>query len=141
MVDELIEKIEHHNEFGARLFMINDANDKEIIYCYRHAKAFLFPSFIEGFGLPIVESLVHGLPVLASDTPIHREIGRKKITYFKLHDTDSLSSLIRTIEQKGHTLKTPDDSAQNHIISWEESTHMLLNKLIDSQRYKHLENL
>lgn len=33
------------------------------------------PSFAEGFGLPVVEALVHGLPVLCSDIPVFREVG------------------------------------------------------------------
>ncbi|MBI3341819.1 glycosyltransferase [Candidatus Curtissbacteria bacterium] len=41
---------------------------------YGGAQAFVFPSLFEGFGLPIVESLAVGTPVIASDIPAHREI-------------------------------------------------------------------
>ncbi|SMG02884.1 glycosyltransferase family 4 protein [Burkholderia singularis] len=40
----------------------------------QHAKALLFPSFVEGYGMPLVEALAHRIPVIASDLPVFREI-------------------------------------------------------------------
>ncbi len=54
------------------------------------------PSFAEGFGLPIVEALALGTPVIASDLAAHREAGGSYVTY--LHPIDGLGwlSAIRT---------------------------------------------
>jgi glycosyltransferase involved in cell wall biosynthesis len=40
------------------------------------ARALLFPSLVEGYGLPLVEALQVGTPVIASDLPVFREIGQ-----------------------------------------------------------------
>ncbi len=49
-------------------------NDTQLATWLRHAQALLFPSFIEGFGMPLVEALASGLPVIASDQSAFREI-------------------------------------------------------------------
>jgi glycosyltransferase involved in cell wall biosynthesis len=43
----------------------------------RSARALLFPTLVEGFGLPLIEALAAGAPVIASDLPVFHEIGRE----------------------------------------------------------------
>lgn len=50
-------------------------SDSEAARLLRDARALLLPSFAEGFGFPLVEALGQGIPVLASDLPVFREIG------------------------------------------------------------------
>jgi len=59
-----------------RGFVIEKRNcsDAELETYLRHAQALLFPSFAEGYGLPLVEALSLGVPVIASDLPVFREI-------------------------------------------------------------------
>jgi glycosyltransferase involved in cell wall biosynthesis len=59
-----------------------------------NAKAFLFLSKSEGFGRPIVEALLHGAAVIASDIEIFREIGDKYIHYVNINDENCLVNLI-----------------------------------------------
>lgn len=49
--------------------------DREVASLLRGARALLFPSFAEGFGLPLAEALALGVPVIASDLPALREVG------------------------------------------------------------------
>lgn len=49
--------------------------DREVAALLRGARALLFPSFAEGFGLPLAEALALGVPVIASDLPALREVG------------------------------------------------------------------
>ena len=54
------EYILQHPEYGKRLHVFNHVSDSELELLYRNAKALIFPSIIEGFGLPIVEAMNHG---------------------------------------------------------------------------------
>lgn len=124
-VESLMKRMLDHPEYGRRLRHWQDLNDQELTYCYEHSKMLVFPSIIEGFGLPIVEALAHGLPVLASDTPIHREIGQGHIGYFALDRPQDLSGRIAEIERSGvpAELRVPADYRW---LSWHQSSRMLL---------------
>ncbi len=125
----LVKRIERHPQFNRNLFMFNDLTDCELAYCYQHAKAFIFPSHAEGFGLPVVEALQHGLPVMASDIPIHREVGRDFCTYFQQESPDELVELIDRIEQTGQfpAVRQPDQFA---LPDWKSSAREFFAKCL-----------
>lgn len=56
--------------------------DEEIVMLYNMAKFFVHPSHWEGFGLPILEAMACGLPVVCSDIPAFREIADDAAVYF-----------------------------------------------------------
>lgn len=60
MIDEL--------DIRNKVFFIKDAEDSELAALYKHSACFIFPSFAEGFGLPILEAMASGTPVITSNT-------------------------------------------------------------------------
>lgn len=127
--DNLINKIKTHKEYNQKLLMWNNVSDSELNYAYKNTKYLLFPSFVEGFGLPIIESLYHGLPVLASNIPIHKEVGGNQIRYFDITNPDELIQKIVQIENE---LNADNISNEFYWPTWKESTLNLLNTAIDS---------
>lgn len=128
-VDSLFGRINKHEELNKRLFVFNHIDDNSLLYAYKHSKALLFPSHIEGFGLPIVESLQNGLPVLASDIPIHREVGKDYIDYFSLNNTQDLTDKIKSFEATGIPERLIPN-ADFKWIDWKESSDEFLDKLM-----------
>jgi glycosyltransferase involved in cell wall biosynthesis len=127
-VEELLERIRRHPLLNTSLFWIRDASDTDLEYLYQNASALIFASMVEGFGLPIVEAMQRGLPVLCSDLPVFREIADGKARFFSLETIDELTqSILDEMEQYGK-LKQPR-RAPSQWLSWNESTTILLNKV------------
>lgn len=66
----------------------------EIHDLYRQCDLFVFPSYLESFGFPMVEAMASGLPIVASDTPINREICQEAALYFGTFDERDLAEKI-----------------------------------------------
>jgi alpha-1,2-rhamnosyltransferase len=125
----LIERIRKHPQLKRCLFMFNDLSDVELEYCYSHAKTLVFPSFVEGFGLPLVEAMQRGLPAMASDIPVFHEIGGEFISYFDLDQPESLSRQISQFEDSGIF------PAARHLkewswLNWESATRQLVERVV-----------
>ncbi len=67
-------RLREHPEAGRRLTWLTTAGDEQVSALYRRSAALLMASEGEGFGLPIVEAAHAGLPVIARDIPVFREI-------------------------------------------------------------------
>lgn len=70
--------------------------DRALPWLYRQARAFVFPSRYEGFGLPVVEALATGCPTVTADIPALREVGADAID---LVDPDDVGDLVETLHR------------------------------------------
>jgi len=73
---------------------VSESQKEDIL---KNAVAFVFPSFSEGFGIPIVEAGLYNTPIVCADIPIFREISGEKAIYFDPHSTESFAKAIREL--------------------------------------------
>jgi glycosyltransferase involved in cell wall biosynthesis len=83
-----------NNAFGDNVVLAGRASDGEVVSLYRQAAGLVFPSRYEGFGIPPLESMVNGCPVLASDIPPVREVCGDAAYYYGVDDADGLARLM-----------------------------------------------
>ena len=81
-------------------------NDAELTNFLHHAQALVFPSFAEGYGLPLAEALAQGIPVIASDLPSFREISDQVPEYLDPHDEAGWLRLINAYATNESTERT-----------------------------------
>lgn len=77
-------------------------SDEALANYLQHAQALLCPSFIEGYGLPIVEALQYGIPVLVSDIPAFREVAHDVPDYINPIDGKEWLVQIENYTQENH---------------------------------------
>jgi len=71
----------------------------DLLGLYNHADAFVFPSVFEGFGIPILEAMGCGCPVVASRCTSIPEIAEEAVEYFEPTDFDDIASTILRVCQ------------------------------------------
>ncbi len=82
-----------------RFRWLDNISDLELPALYRQATASVAPSFYEGFGMTILESMACGTPVVAASNPAYREVGGSDALYFDPYDVDELAETIVRITQ------------------------------------------
>ena len=104
-------------------------SDDDLLRLYNQAACFIFPSIYEGFGLPPIEAMACGCPVLVSDIPVCREVCTDAALYFNPYDTKSIQDCINHFlnldkKEKADLLA----SAYNNVcrFSWEASAKIIL---------------
>ncbi len=86
---------------GEEVKFLNYVPEDDLPLLYLGARAFVFPSAVEGFGLPVLEALAVGRPVICSDLPALREVAGQAAIFIRPDDEEEWSlSLIRLAEDE-----------------------------------------
>lgn len=82
-----------------RIIYLHNASFTDFPSLYANAKVFVYPSVFEGFGIPILEALNCGVPVIAASTSSLPEVGGSAAIYMEPYNFEQLSEHIKEIEQ------------------------------------------
>lgn len=72
--------------FLGRIHYLGYQSDGKVLALLKNAKALIFPSFYEGFGIPPLEALSCGIPAVVSDIEVMREVFGKSVHYINPYD-------------------------------------------------------
>ena len=95
MMDPFFQQVAAHDEFGRRLFWPQDISDEFLESLYPVCTALIAASHGEGFGLPLIEAAQHGLPLIARDLKVFREVAGDHAYYFRGRSADALAESLR----------------------------------------------
>jgi glycosyltransferase involved in cell wall biosynthesis len=129
MVDKLANQLRQHRELGDHLYWLEDISDEFLTRIYSAAHCLIAASEAEGFGLPLIEAARHGLPIVARDIPIFREVAGAHAMYFSGLDPVALAEVLLQwmhLEKQGQTTQ----SGSIPWLTWKQSTNLLLNILL-----------
>lgn len=97
--------------------------EEDMPYIFNSAKAFVFPTLYEGFGIPVLQAMACQVPVIASDLRVLREVAADSILYFNPYKPDDLTNkLIEIYENKelvDHLVKKANLKIKDY--SWQKT--------------------
>lgn len=92
-----------------RIHITGYVEEQDLPMLYAHAKLFVFPSRYEGFGIPPLEAMASGVPVLCSDLEVLREVLGEKAEYFRSDDRESLKAALSRCLESGHVFPAREE--------------------------------
>jgi glycosyltransferase involved in cell wall biosynthesis len=102
LVQDFMDQLAACNHLGGRIIVVHNATDVELDWLYRKCMLTIFPSFVEGWGLPVGESLAHGKICLCSAMGGIPEVGRGLADYIDPYNACSgLEQLSRYLDDPG----------------------------------------
>jgi glycosyltransferase involved in cell wall biosynthesis len=128
LVSDLMLQLRNCDFLGGKIVLIEDPTDVELAQLYDGCQFSLFPSFHEGWGLPVTESFAHGRPCIISRATSLPEAGGTLARYI---DPDSVTDACRVIRA---TIEDPAGIAEWHRrvarefvpVTWEQSARAVL---------------
>ena len=91
---------------GKYIYLIDFVNDKDLAILYQQAMAFIFPSLSEGFGLPGLEAMACGCPVISSTATCLPEIYGDAALYFNPLKIDDIAQAIINLNKNAELRKS-----------------------------------
>jgi glycosyltransferase involved in cell wall biosynthesis len=106
---------------------------EELYSLYARARAFVYPSTFEGFGMPVLEAMAAGIPVACSDIPPLREVAGDTALYFDPLNEDAIEAGLERVMSDGQLQErmTQERRERAQPFTWERSAAQTLKVLCD----------
>lgn len=88
------QKLAERHRIWDRVILTGFVNEEELVSLYQNAILFFFPSLYEGFGLPVLEAMATGLPVVCSNTSSVPEVGGDTVFYCDPHNIENMAQIL-----------------------------------------------
>lgn len=129
MMDDWCEALRQHPQMGCLLHWFDHASDALLEQLYGCCSCLLAASEMEGFGLPLIEAAQHGLPVVARDISVFREVAQEHAFYFQgLEATDLSTALLKWFDLKQQGL-APESQGMPRL-TWQHSADQLFEAIL-----------
>lgn len=117
-----------------KVFFTDYVSEKQLQFLYQHAFAFVMPSLYEGFGLPLLEAMSNGCPVISSYASSLPEVGGDACLYFNpLSEDDLYKKMILLYQNKQLRKKLIDEGKKRiKLFSWKKCGSETLSLLIET---------
>lgn len=119
--ENIIDIIKDDPDVNSDIIMLFDTDDHELSWLYQNCRFTVYPSFYEGWGLPIAESVANGVPCICSNTSSMTEVAPGYVEYFNPCSADEcLSAMIKYMDDtiyKKAKLKTQKYKP----VSWDDT--------------------
>lgn len=128
-VENLSNEILNHFEFGKRLFWLRGISDEYLDLIYKNSTCLIAASINEGFGLPLIEAARYGVPVIARDIPVFREVAGESAFFFSGNSGTQLAQAISEWLILYEKEKIPSSGGMKWS-TWKQSTEVLKDILV-----------
>lgn len=107
------------NRLEKEIIMTGFISEEEKSFCYKNADMMVYPSLYEGFGLPVLEAMAAGTPVVASQAASIPEVGGDACIYFDPESEDDLCvKILGALRQKKKSKKIEEGKARAMTFTW-----------------------
>ena len=126
-MDQFQERVLACPYYNRQFFWLQGMDDRVIDYLYRNAFVVAFPTFNEGFGLPIVEAFQRGTPVVTTDKPVLREVGKDFCEYIDPRDPKTFIDVISSYDQDPEKYSVWKEKIKSFVpFTWKETSDKII---------------
>ncbi len=134
----IVGAVRGHPELGRRLFWLENVSDEYLEKIYASSTCLIAASEGEGFGLPLIEAAKHGLPVIARDIPVFREVAGGYAHYFSGRTASELSGAVKEWLMSFNKHRVPPGTQGLKLHTWKESMAQLIGNVIGGRWSRRL---
>ena len=114
--------------------LIGYVSDEELMALYRHASVFVYPSLYEGFGIPPLEAMMCGCPVVVSDIEVFHEVYGDSVEYCDFKDERLWMRVLKEVIEYTNCKKIDSDIICNKY-NWNKTVYILQNVILVNELF------